>query len=107
MQSIGDRLAEATSEWLHQEVRRHLWGYAPNEDLSMTNLARAAFRGIRPAVGYPSLPDLRLIFPISKLLSFDTLNIHLTENGAMYPLSSICGLYISHPQAKYFVVEKD
>lgn len=107
MQSVGDRLAEATSEWLHQEVRRHLWGYAPNEDLSMTNLARAAFRGIRPAVGYPSLPDLRLIFPISKLLSFDTLNIHLTENGAMYPLSSICGLYISHPQAKYFVVEKD
>ena len=107
MQSVGDRLAEATSEWLHQEVRRKLWGYAPNEHLSMTDLARAAYQGIRPAVGYPTLPNLKLIFPISRLLNFSTLGISLTENGAMYPLSSICGLYLSHPEARYFSVLRE
>lgn len=107
MQSVGDRLAEATSEWLHREVRRRLWGYAPEEDLSLPDLARAAYRGIRPAVGYPSLPDLRLIFPISSLLDFKALNISLTENGAMYPQSSICGLYLSNEEARYFAVSKE
>lgn len=107
MQSVGDRLAEATSEWLHREVRRHLWGYTPEENLSLPDLARAAYRGIRPAVGYPSLPDLRLIFPISSLLDFKALNISLTENGAMYPQSSICGLYLSNEEARYFAVSKE
>ena len=107
MQSVGDRLAEATSEWLHREVRRRLWGYAPEEVLSLPDLARAAYRGIRPAVGYPSLPDLRLIFPISSLLDFKALNISLTENGAMYPQSSICGLYLSNEEARYFAVSKE
>ena len=105
MQGVGDRLAEATSEWLHREVRTKLWGYAPHEQLSMQDLARAAYQGIRPAVGYPSLPQLKLIFPVSKLLNFDTLNMRLTENGAMYPQSSICGLYLSSPHAKYFAVQ--
>lgn len=107
MQSVGDRLAEATSEWLHREVRRRLWGYAPEENLSLPDLARAAYRGIRPAVGYPSLPDLRLIFPISSLLDFKALHISLTENGAMYPQSSICGLYLSNEEARYFAVSKE
>lgn len=107
MQSVGDRLAEATSEWLHQKVRRNLWGYAPEEKLSLPDLARAAYRGIRPAVGYPSLPDLSLIFPISRLLNFDSLNIQLTENGAMYPQASICGLYINNDKACYFNVSKE
>lgn len=107
MQSVGDRLAEATSEWLHQEVRRKLWGYAPEEHLSLPELARAAYRGIRPAVGYPSLPDLRLIFPISRLLNFKALNISLTENGAMYPQASICGLYLSNEETRYFAVRRE
>lgn len=106
MQSIGDRLAEATSEWLHREVRRHLWGYAPDEALSMKDLAKAAYQGIRPAVGYPSLPDQKLIFPLSELLDFKALNIKLTENGAMYPQSSTCGIYLSNREAKYFAVSK-
>ena len=104
MQSVGDRLAEATSEWLHQKVRKELWGYAPNESLGLSELARAAYQGIRPAVGYPSLPNQQLIFPISRLLNFNALGIRLTENGAMYPQSTVCGLYLSNPQAKYFMV---
>ena len=104
MQSVGDRLAEATSEWLHREVRRSLWGYAPDEELDMHDLARAAYQGIRPAVGYPSLPDQQLIFPVSRLLNFKALGIRLTENGAMYPQSTVCGLYLSSPHASYFAV---
>ena len=104
MQSVGDRLAEATSEWLHREVRRSLWGYAPDENLDMHDLARAAYQGIRPAVGYPSLPDQQLIFPVSRLLNFKALGIQLTENGAMYPQSTVCGLYLSSPHATYFAV---
>ncbi len=106
MQSLGDRLAEATSEWLHQEVRTKLWGYAPDERLSPKELAKVTYRGIRPAVGYPCLPDQRLIFPLSRLLDFKALSIHLTENGAMYPQSSVCGLYLSSQHARYFAVSK-
>lgn len=105
-QSIGDRLVEATSEWLHLEVRRKLWGYAPDEDLTLLQMSRAQYQGIRPAVGYPSLPDQKLIFPVSRLLNFKTLNIKLTENGAMYPQGSTCGLYISNENSKYFAVSK-
>ncbi len=103
MQSLGDRLAEAASEWLHREVRTRLWGYSPDEHLELLDLSRAAYQGIRPAVGYPSLPDVKLIFPVSRLLNFSALGIGLTENGAMYPQSSICGLYLSSRHARYFV----
>ncbi len=106
LQSVCDRLAEATSEWLHREVRMRLWGYAPNEHLSMAKLSKAAYQGIRPAIGYPSLPDQQLIFPVSRLLNFKALGITLTENGAMYPQSSTCGLYLSSPHATYFMVSK-
>lgn len=106
LQSVGDRLAEATSEWLHREVRRSLWGYAPDENLPLADLARAAYQGIRPAVGYPSLPDQKQIFTLAKLLDLEAIGIRLTENGAMYPQSSICGLLLSSPHAKYFAVEK-
>ena len=106
LQSVCDRLAEATSEWLHREVRMRLWGYAPNEHLSMAELSKAAYQGIRPAIGYPSLPDQQLIFPVSRLLNFKALGITLTENGAMYPQSSTCGLYLSSPHATYFMVSK-
>ena len=106
LQSVCDRLAEATSEWLHREVRTRLWGYSPDEHLALEELSRAAYQGIRPAVGYPSLPDQQLIFPVSRLLDFKALGIKLTENGAMYPQSSTCGLYLSSPHATYFMVSK-
>ena len=104
LQAVCDRLAEAGAEWLHREVRRRLWGYAPDEQLSPTDLARAAYQGIRPAVGYPSLPDQQQIFKVASLLDFDRLGIRLTENGAMYPQSSVCGLLFSHPQSRYFAL---
>ena len=106
MQSLGDRLVEASGEWLHQQVRKSLWGYAPNEDLTMQELFAAKFEGIRPAVGYPSLPDQNTIFPLAELLDTDNIGIRLTENGAMYPQSSICGLYMASPLARYFIVKE-
>jgi 5-methyltetrahydrofolate--homocysteine methyltransferase len=106
MQSLGDRLVEAAGEWLHQQVRKSLWGYAPNETLSPQELFAAKFEGIRPAVGYPSLPDQNTIFPLAELLEIDKIGIRLTENGAMYPQASICGLYIASPHARYFIVKE-
>ena len=104
MQSLGDRLVEAASEWLHERVRRQLWGYAKDECLSAKGMFQAAYRGIRPAVGYPSLPDQRTIFPLSELLGVEQIGIRLTENGAMYPQASVCGLYLASPHSKYFIV---
>ena len=107
LQSVCDRLAEATAEWLHREVRRNLWGYAPGEDLPLADLARAAYRGIRPAVGYPALPDQQQIFRVARLLDFTKIGLQLTENGAMYPQSSVCGLLFSNPHSRYFAVKKE
>ena len=104
MQSLGDRLVEAASEWLHAEVRTRLWGYAADEELTPKQMFAAAYQGIRPAVGYPSLPDQRTIFPLAKLLDVESIGITLTENGAMYPQSSLCGLYIASAHARYFVL---
>jgi 5-methyltetrahydrofolate--homocysteine methyltransferase len=105
MQSIGDRLVEAASEWLHAEVRREMWGYAAEESISIKEMFQAKYKGIRPAIGYPSLPDQRNIFPVGELLGIDKIGISLTENGAMYPQSSVCGLYIASPHAKYFILD--
>ena len=102
MQSVGDRLVEAASEWLHAKVRRELWGYAPDEELSPKEMFQGAFQGIRPAVGYPSLGDQRAIFPLARLLGAEQIGIRLTENGAMYPQASVCGVYIASRCAKYF-----
>ena len=104
LQSLCDRLVEAASEWLHLKVRRELWGYAPEEALSEKELFQAKYEGIRPAIGYPSLPDQRTIFPVARLLEVEKIGIRLTENGAMYPQSSVCGLYIANKNAKYFVI---
>ena len=104
LQGLCDRLVEAGSEWLHLQVRLRFWGYAPDENLSMKQLYAAVYRGIRPAVGYPSLPDQQQIFKIDRLLKLDTIGIRLTENGAMYPQASTCGLYLASPYATYFAV---
>jgi 5-methyltetrahydrofolate--homocysteine methyltransferase len=104
LQSLCDRLAEAASEYLHLKVRRELWGYAPDETLSTEELWQAKYKGIRPAIGYPSLPDQSLNAELDQLLSFGEIGISLTENGAMLPTSSVSGLYISHPEASYFMI---
>lgn len=104
MQTLSDRLAEAAVERLHLYVRREAWGYAPDEQLAIPDLLNERFQGIRPAVGYPSLPDQSVIFLIDRLLSVSQIGIRLTESGAMHPHASTCGLMFAHPAARYFAV---
>lgn len=106
VKTLADRLAEATAEWLHWKVRTEFWGYAVDENLSVKEMLKSQFKGIRPAVGYPSLPDQSVIFDLQELLPFAEIGITLTENGAMFPNASVCGLYFAHPQSKYFMVGK-
>lgn len=103
-QLLADRLAEATAERMHEEVRRKYWGYAPGESLSMDELHAEKFQGIRPAVGYPSMPDTSINFILDTILGFGGIGIRLTENGAMKPHASVSGLMIAHPKAHYFAV---
>ncbi len=105
LQSLADRLAEATSELLHYYVRKEYWGYAPDEDLDIQRILRGEFRGIRPAMGYPMLPDQLLNKEVVDLLQPESgKRVEVTENGAMSPSSTISGLYISHPEARYFTI---
>ena len=104
IQTLADRLAEASSEYLHQLVRTKLWGYAVGESCAIPDLFKGKYRGIRPAIGYPALPDQGIIFTLNKLLQFDKAGISLTENGAMTPSATIAGLYFAHPQARYFII---
>ncbi|MDR0699751.1 MAG: methionine synthase [Tannerella sp.] len=104
VRTLSDRLAEASSEYLHEKVRREYWGYAPDENLPVDEMFKAHYQGIRPAVGYPSLPDQGLIFKMDNLLHLDKIGISLTENGAMSPLSSVAGFYFSHPESSYFMI---
>ena len=105
-QTLADRLAEAAVEKMHEEVRRTYWGYAPDEQLTTAELFLEKFQGIRPAVGYPSLPDQSINFELDKLLHFEELGICLTENGAMIPHASVSGLMLSHPSSRYFAIGK-
>lgn len=104
LQTLADRLAEAAVERMHLYVRREAWGYAPDEALSIPDLLNEKFQGIRPAVGYPSLPDQSITFLIDRLLSMGQIGISLTETGAMHPHASTCGLLLAHPAARYFAV---
>ena len=107
-QTLADRLAEATATLLHMQVRtrKELWGYAQDEELGIAEMLQEKNQGIRPAVGYPSLPDQSIIFTLDRLLHLDEIGITLTSNGAMTPHASVCGMMISHPQAQYFAVGK-
>ncbi|MGE0133310.1 MAG: methionine synthase [Blastocatellales bacterium] len=104
--ALADRLAEAFAELLHKRARAG-WGYGRDEDLSIEDLIKERYRGIRPAPGYPSQPDhteKRLLFDL--LQAEQSAGVHLTESFAMTPASSVSGLYLSHPEAKYFVLGK-
>ena len=107
-QTLADRLAEATATLLHKRVRteKTLWGYSPDEELAIEDLLAERNQGIRPAVGYPSLPDQSIIFAIDSLLHLGEAGITLTPNGAMTPHATVCGLMIAHPKAHYFAVGK-
>jgi len=105
VKALADRLAEAFAEWLHERVRRELWGYAPDEALSNDDLIAERYQGIRPAPGYPACPDhtqKRTLF--SLLDATDRAGITLTESFAMLPTASVAGWYLWHPESHYFGV---
>ncbi|MBQ5378125.1 MAG: 5-methyltetrahydrofolate--homocysteine methyltransferase, partial [Prevotella sp.] len=101
-QTIADRLAEATAEKMHEEVRKIYWGYSPDEHLTMEQIHMEKFQGIRPAVGYPSLPDTSVNFILSDMIGMKQIGISLTESGMMRPHASVSGLMLAHPKARYF-----
>jgi 5-methyltetrahydrofolate--homocysteine methyltransferase len=103
-EALADRLAEAFAEFLHQRARKE-WGYGKNESLSNENLIAEEYRGIRPAAGYPACPDHTEKKTLWALLDVErNAGIQLTENFAMWPGSSVSGLYFAHPESKYFAV---
>ena len=107
VKAVADRLAEAFAEYLHEQVRRHYWGYAPDEALDNDALIREKYQGIRPAPGYAACPE-----HTEKQLIWDLLSVQshtgmtLTESYAMWPGASVSGWYFAHPDAKYFAVAK-
>ena len=105
-QLLADRLAEAAAERMHEQVRKEYWGYAKDEQLTIPEMLVEKFQGIRPAVGYPSLPDTSLNFVLDELIDMKQIGIRLTESGAMKPHASVSGLMIAHPQARYFNLGK-
>jgi 5-methyltetrahydrofolate--homocysteine methyltransferase len=102
VRALADRLAEAFAEWLHQQARRE-W-YAPGETLSGEELMGERFRGIRPAFGYPACPDHSEKRTLFDLLDAGRAGVELTESFAMTPPPAVSGLYLAHPQARYFAV---
>jgi 5-methyltetrahydrofolate--homocysteine methyltransferase len=104
LKALADRLAEAFAERLHQRVRTELWGYAPDEKLSNEQLIAEAYRGIRPAPGYPACPDHRVKRAMFEVLDAPAIGMGLTESLAMTPAASVSGFYLAHPEATYFNV---
>jgi 5-methyltetrahydrofolate--homocysteine methyltransferase len=107
LRALADRFAEAFAERLHERVRRELWAYAPQESLTNEELVKETYRGIRPAPGYPAQPDHTEKGTLFKLLDAEArAGIKLTESFAMWPGSSVSGLYFSHPESRYFGIGK-
>ena len=102
LQSLCDRMVEAATEWLHYRIRTRYWGYSPMEKPHIPSLLSQHYQGIRPAIGYPSLPDQSLSFVLDEILDFKKTGVSVTENGAMYPTSTVSGILIAHPQSTYF-----
>lgn len=107
VKALADRLAEALAEMMHMQVRTDFWGYAKQEKLSVSELIKEAYQGIRPAPGYPACPEhteKQTLFEMLQATS--TIGVELTESFAMFPASSVSGYYFSHPESKYFAVGK-
>ncbi len=106
VKTLTDRLAEAAVEKMHEYIRRVAWGYAKDENLTIKDMLKVKYQGIRPAVGYPSIPDQSVNFLLNDLIDMSKIGIQLTENGAMYPHASVSGIMISHPASSYFSIGK-
>jgi 5-methyltetrahydrofolate--homocysteine methyltransferase len=105
VKAVGDRLAEALAEWLHEQVRKQHWGYSAEERLSNAELIAEAYRGIRPAPGYPACPD-----HVDKRLIWQLLDVEkrtgakLTDSLAIQPAAAVSGYYFAHPESRYLGV---
>jgi 5-methyltetrahydrofolate--homocysteine methyltransferase len=106
LKALADRLAEAFAEHLHERVRKDLWGYAAEESLSNDDLIKEAYRGIRPAPGYPACPEHTVKADMFKILNCEEIGMEVTESFAMFPGASVSGFYFAHPESKYFTVGK-
>jgi 5-methyltetrahydrofolate--homocysteine methyltransferase len=107
VKALGDRLAEAFAEYLHLKVRKEIWGYASDENLTNLDLINEEYKGIRPAPGYPACPDHLEKPTIWKLLNVEEeIGVKLTESMAMWPAASVSGYYFAHPESKYFGLGK-
>ncbi|WP_158134581.1 methionine synthase [Vibrio navarrensis] len=105
IQAVADRLAEAFAEYLHERVRKEIWGYAPDENLSNEELIREKYQGIRPAPGYPACPEHTEKGALWELLNVEqTIGMSLTSSYAMWPGASVSGWYFSHPESRYFAI---
>lgn len=105
IQAVADRLAEAFAEYLHKEVRKDIWGYSPDEDLSNDDLIREKYQGIRPAPGYPACPEHTEKGTLWELMDVENaIDMSLTTSYAMWPGASVSGMYFSHPDARYFAI---
>ncbi|WP_338770639.1 methionine synthase [Massilia sp. METH4] len=106
LKALADRLAEAFAEYLHERVRKDLWGYAPDEQLSSEALIKEEYAGIRPAPGYPACPEHTVKADLFRVLGAEEIGMELTESFAMFPGAAVAGFYFAHPQSKYFTVGK-
>jgi 5-methyltetrahydrofolate--homocysteine methyltransferase len=106
LKALADRLAEAFAECLHERVRKDLWGYAAGEALSVEELVKEQYRGIRPAPGYPACPDHSVKGAMFEVLRCEEIGMALTESLAMTPAASVSGFFMAHPDSQYFSVGK-
>ncbi|RIJ49272.1 methionine synthase [Maribellus luteus] len=106
LEALADRLSEAFAEWLHLEVRKNYWGYVPEENLSLDDILKVKYQGIRPALGYPACPEHSEKENLFELIKAEEVGISLTEHFAMYPNASVSGEFFVHPESRYFSLEK-
>ncbi|WP_346861860.1 methionine synthase [uncultured Draconibacterium sp.] len=106
VEALADRLSEAFAELLHLEVRKNYWGYVPEENLSLDDILKIKYQGIRPALGYPACPEHSEKESLFELLDANKIGITLTEHYAMYPNASVSGQFFVHPESRYFSLEK-
>ncbi|MFV0265714.1 MAG: methionine synthase [Draconibacterium sp.] len=106
LEALADRLSEAFAELLHLEVRKNYWGYVPDENLSLDDILKVKYQGIRPALGYPACPEHSEKESLFELIKAEEVGISLTEHFAMYPNASVSGEFFVHPESRYFSLEK-
>jgi 5-methyltetrahydrofolate--homocysteine methyltransferase len=107
LDAVADRLSEAYAELIHVQIRKQLWGYAPDEDMSLDDMLKVKYQGIRPAPGYPSQPDHREKKTLFDMLEVEKLlggRLSLTDSYMMLPAAAVCAQVFAHPGAEYFNV---